>query len=77
MRHGKASKIEIGSETHDKTITLTITDNGEGFMPEQKTGGLGLVSMHERVQELIDGTFDIQSTVGKGTQITLSWRNES
>ncbi|WP_084218442.1 sensor histidine kinase [Sulfurospirillum arsenophilum] len=77
VRHGKASKIVIASERHSETITLTIIDNGVGFMTEQKTGGLGLISMHERVQELIDGTFDIKSTVGVGTQITLSWRNES
>lgn len=77
VRHGKASKIVIASERNDDTITLTITDNGVGFMTAQKTGGLGLVSMHERVQELPDGTLDIQSTVGVGSQITLSWRNES
>jgi len=77
VRHGKASKIVIASERNDDTITLTITDNGVGFMTAQKTRGLGLVSMHERVQELPYGTLDIQSTVGKGAQITLSWRNES
>lgn len=77
VRHGKASKIVIASERNDDTITLTITDNGVGFMTKQKTGGLGLISMHERVQELPDGTLDIQSTVGVGSQITLSWRNES
>jgi len=77
VRHGKASKIVIASERNDDTITLTITDNGVGFMTAQKTRGFGLVSMHERVQELPDGTFDIQSTIGVGTQITLSWRNES
>ncbi|WP_333804925.1 sensor histidine kinase [Sulfurospirillum sp.] len=77
VRHGKASKIVIACARHDDTITLTITDNGVGFMTKQKTGGLGLISMHERIQELPDGTLDIQSTVGVGTQITLSWRNES
>jgi signal transduction histidine kinase len=66
-----ASKID-----HDSTL-LTIVDNGVGFDTDKKTGGFGITSMRDRVRDLPHGTFDIQSTAGVGTQIILSWRNES
>ena len=71
MRHAKASRIEIGLSRSRFGLTITITDNGVGFPSERSRNGsegLGLLSMKERVA-LVDGTFSIESAVGKGTQV--------
>lgn len=77
VRHGKASRIEIASRIDRETVTLRIADNGIGFDSSKKTGGFGLTSMRDRVRSLPHGTFEIRSAVGVGTEILLSWENES
>lgn len=77
VRHGKASKIVISSKIDDDIATLTTVDNGNGFDTDKKTGGFGITSMRDRVRDLPDGTLEIKSTSGVGTEITLSWKNES
>ena len=51
-------------------IELAIIDDGIGFDPEEKTGegGLGLVSMQERIEKL-GGDLSISSTPGEGTEV--------
>jgi signal transduction histidine kinase len=53
-------------------VTLRVEDTGDGFdLNEVKgKGGLGLISMEERVR-LIDGRFSIQSQPGKGTTVEV------
>jgi NarL family two-component system sensor histidine kinase LiaS len=77
VRHGKASKIVIAGKIGHDIATLTIADNGNGFDTDKKTGGFGITSMRDRVRDLPHGTFEINSTAGVGTEITLSWKNES
>ena len=77
VRHGKASKIVIASKIDRDIATLTIADNGSGFDTDKKTGGFGIISMRDRVRDLPHGTFEIKSTAGVGTQITLAWKNET
>lgn len=52
-------------------ITLRIEDTGDGFDLNEalKKGGLGLISMEERVR-LVNGKLTIQSQPGKGTTVT-------
>ena len=48
-------------------------DNGEGFnlnSVKNKMGGSGLKNMQARA-ELLNGTFEIQSKIGKGTSIKI------
>jgi PAS domain S-box-containing protein len=57
------------------TVTLTVRDDGVGFDPALleravRHGHLGLRQMHERVAGL-QGTFLLQSEVGKGTEIRV------
>jgi NarL family two-component system sensor histidine kinase LiaS len=53
-----------------RTVTLIVSDNGCGFDPQSRNDpGIGLSSMHERVQAL-GGHLAIQSEKGQGTTIT-------
>jgi signal transduction histidine kinase len=51
-------------------VHLTVRDRGVGFDVEQvkRTGGLGLVSMEERVH-LVGGSLSVQSRPGAGTTV--------
>ena len=71
-KHSKANLIRFILKKAKDEVALSIEDNGEGFDPENIKQGLGLTSMRERT-ELSGGTFEIESTVGKGTIIRASW----
>jgi len=75
-RHAQASEAQVVVEfTKDRT-KVAISDNGRGFelsgrlddLP--RSGKLGLAGMQERAQ-LLDGTIEVQSTLGKGTTLIV------
>jgi PAS domain S-box-containing protein len=69
-----ASDIGITVDCSDRTLRLTIEDNGAGFDPSAShTGirngcGLGIAGMRERVK-LIGGELLVESSIGVGTTI--------
>ena len=72
-RHANASEVEVELICDEGIITLSIRDNGSGFDPSsisQERGGLGLVSMKERVR-LVRGTLNIVSGRGGGTHVEV------
>ncbi len=76
VRHGQASEVFISANTDLDTCTLTISDNGSGFDTAHASEGFGITSMLERTQDLPHGQFAIRSSLGAGTEVELSWRNE-
>lgn len=77
FKHGQADKIHLSLVKDGYYIELFVTDNGCGFDPENipsnpnSISGLGLKGMIDRA-EICNGTFDISSEIGKGTQIKLT-----
>ena len=70
VRHAEAEAVEILLERKGPTITLLVTDDGNGFdahavAPDR----FGLIGMRERMA-LIDGTLRIDSRRGAGTTVT-------
>ena len=71
IRHGSPSAVEIRLVVDDRTATLEVTDDGEGFEAadaSRSASGLGIFSMRERVA-LVDGTFALVSGPGMGTRV--------
>ncbi len=70
IKHSGARRAQVDLQTTIEAICLRIADNGAGFDPRlvARTGGLGLVSMRERLQ-LVGGTFSIDSRPSGGTRI--------
>ena len=69
-RHSKATLVQMQLVIADETVTLSITDNGQGFETTSKGGmGVGLLSMRERMKAL-GGDARIESAPGKGTTIS-------
>jgi PAS domain S-box-containing protein len=66
-----AAAVRVSLSGGPEGVTLRIEDGGDGFELAEalKKGGLGLISMEERVR-LINGNLTIQSEPDKGTKIT-------
>lgn len=74
--HASASRLTVSLDVAEQKVTLTITDDGEGFdsthLPQPTTkSGHGLASMRNRVR-LIGGDLIVSSTPGQGTEIKLT-----
>lgn len=70
--HAAATAITIKGQRQSRQFTVTIIDNGKGFLAtaDPPSSGLGIVGMHERAR-LVGGTLAIHSTPGQGTTVTL------
>jgi PAS domain S-box-containing protein len=68
VRHSGARSAQVALAGDGSELLLRIADDGRGFQPDARQGGLGLVSMRERTHSL-DGTLSITSTPGRGTVI--------
>ncbi|MDX9706541.1 MAG: cache domain-containing protein [Azospira sp.] len=68
-RHAQASTIDITLTRDSTEWTLSIADDGKGFVYDpSRRGSLGLIGMRERAQ-VLGGRFSIVSSPGKGTVI--------
>lgn len=71
VRHAGASEAAVSLERVDGSIVLEVTDDGQGFDPEEhaiSSRRLGLVSMRERAADL-GGSLIIRSAPGAGTTV--------
>ncbi len=71
IKHGGATTISVHLQGTSDRLALTITDDGRGFDVEAAGGGLGLISMQERVEQ-IGGTLQIRSRPGGGTSLEVT-----
>jgi signal transduction histidine kinase len=72
IRHSRAQNLEIKMDTTEHELSLSICDDGRGFIPETNKGN-GLSNLHKRA-ELIGATFKIDSSPGKGTKAQINYR---
>lgn len=71
MKHGKALDIWVKIEWLTNSVNILVKDNGKGFdKTSVKDQSFGIIGMKERI-DLLKGTMDIQSSIGKGTIVTF------
>ena len=70
VKHAGTSHATVELTAHPDAIELCVSDSGSGFNPAavQGKGGLGLVSMSERLR-LVGGFLAIESDPSRGTTI--------
>jgi signal transduction histidine kinase len=70
VRHSKATLVELLVERTGDGVRIAVTDNGVGIpdLDRAKTQSHGLVGMTHRMRA-INGTLDISSRKGEGTNI--------
>lgn len=69
-KHANAEDVYINLAKSGDKLSLSIIDNGQGFDLKQKTTGLGLLGMRERV-EALKGRYESSSEPGKGVSIEV------
>ena len=72
VRHSGAKEGRVSLTGQEMTIKLDLSDTGRGFdIDSVKTkGGLGVISMKERVRH-VGGTLSIESHASSGTRLTV------
>jgi len=75
IKHANATKVKITLYCRGNKLKLNVFDNGKGFDTEKRLKRakihMGLRGMREMVESL-DGTFNIKSAPGKGTEISIT-----
>lgn len=75
VKHAQASEVRICLDGDRVGLNLSIRDNGIGFdMAAVQPTSMGLNIMHERAAS-VGATIEINSAVGQGTQIAVTWEN--
>ena len=71
MKHAQCKSITIQLNFNMDNVHLLIEDDGKGFdVSKINTSGIGLANMQKRT-EMIGGTFALESSLNKGTQLTV------
>jgi NarL family two-component system sensor histidine kinase YdfH len=70
-RHARARKVSLRLAGDEKELEIEINDDGVGFDPQAiEAGHYGLLGMRERVR-LANGSLEVRSEPGKGTQLVI------
>jgi len=72
-RHAQATQVKVMLDMGDDRVRVSVDDNGKGFDSDSVMQGtsLGLKLIRERA-EMLGGSFEIDSSVGKGSRISFS-----
>ena len=70
-KHAHAHTVQIGLRRRGASLSLSVRDDGRGFVvAEARRGdGQGVIGMRERAR-LLGGRLQISSTPGSGTRVT-------
>ena len=78
IKHGLFPKTEGGTillftRMEGDNITITVTDDGVGFDTKapHREGSVGLDNVRFRLEHMVNGTMNIESSPGKGTTVTM------
>ena len=72
IKHAEAKNATINISLYDKNLNIIIEDDGKGFDIKKVNlnNGMGISSIKTRIEHL-NGTFKIDSTLGKGSSLIL------
>ena len=72
LKHAQATKLDIGVKQDQETIQIEARDNGIGFDVNKVKANNGLLNLESRAK-LISGTYSLESRIGKGTVMRISF----
>ncbi len=72
-RHSQATQVKVMLDMGEDRVRVSVDDNGRGFDPEvvQQGNSLGLKLIRERA-EMLGGSFEVDSSIGRGTRIMFA-----
>jgi PAS domain S-box-containing protein len=71
VKYAGAEHVKIMMQSDEKTIDITVTDDGAGFDMNKKRKGIGISNMINRVGSF-NGEIKIESAAGKGCKTSIS-----
>lgn len=79
IRHGVRSRSEgritVSTKEENGFYIIKVKDNGIGFNPENvnemEGNHIGIANVKQRIEDMCSGTFEINSIIGEGTEITI------
>ena len=70
VKHAEAHEASVQFSFFEDEISIMVEDDGEGFDPVQAKGGMGMKNLEDRIA-ILGGEWEIDSRVGKGTNISI------
>lgn len=72
-RHSQGTLVKVMLDLGEDRVRVSIDDNGKGFDPDmvQQGSSLGLKLIRERA-EMLGGSFEMDSAIGKGSRISFA-----
>jgi two-component system sensor histidine kinase UhpB len=70
LKHSGADRVKISLDCSDEIVSMSITDNGQGFDVDPSNKGIGLVNIFNRV-ETAGGQAEIISSPGNGCTVKV------
>lgn len=77
IKHVRSGAVHVSLDCTNDTLSISIADNGKGFdlaskkLDDAQVKGSGLNNMKKRI-EMIGGTFNCESSIGKGTAVQFT-----
>ena len=71
IKHANANNVLVELTENYEFVELVIQDDGKGFNPKEKSGGIGLTNIQNRA-ELLNGTLEIVSAPNEGCLLKVS-----
>ncbi|MDF1697278.1 MAG: histidine kinase [Saprospiraceae bacterium] len=75
IKHAQASELKISVKNTQGIVQIEASDNGIGFDIEKVEASNGLLNLESRAK-MISGDFSLNSTLGKGTVMHVSFDNK-
>jgi two-component system sensor histidine kinase UhpB len=76
IKHADAKNVSVELLEKNDSIDLIIHDDGKGFNPKEKSGGIGLTNIQNRA-ELLNGSLEIISAPNEGCLLRVKITEKS
>jgi len=70
IKHAEATRVIVQLISHEKSVVLSVEDDGQGVDQNNNKRGIGMHSIVARAK-VIGGNLAIDSLVGRGTTVLI------
>lgn len=70
IKHSGATEAIVQINQHNKTLVITVEDNGKGFNYIKDKKGIGLLNIESRLS-LVRGKMEVDSSESLGTSVYI------